>query len=62
MEQHYGTFYSTMSTLPATAQALLQHAGDDKIWCLQGPMGAGKTTLVKALCAQLGVVVNGTRP
>lgn len=34
---------------------MLQHAGAEKIWFLEGEIGAGKTTLIKALCAQLGV-------
>ncbi len=29
--------------------------GESTVFALYGPMGAGKTTFVKALCAQLGV-------
>ena len=47
--------YSTLDQLPAIAQKLLQHANEQKIWLFDGEMGAGKTTLIKALCAELGV-------
>src|SRR5690606_3148186 len=30
-------------------------AGDCRVWLFYGEMGSGKTTLIKALCAQLGV-------
>lgn len=49
------TLYSTLDRLPAAAQALLHHAGKQKVWLFEGELGAGKTTLIKALCAQLGV-------
>lgn len=29
---------------------------DKKIWAFEGEMGAGKTTFIKALCLQMGVV------
>ncbi|HLP34420.1 MAG TPA: tRNA (adenosine(37)-N6)-threonylcarbamoyltransferase complex ATPase subunit type 1 TsaE [Amoebophilaceae bacterium] len=43
-----------------TAQTLLTLAGDEKIFLFVGPMGGGKTTLIKHLCHALGVrdVVN----
>ncbi len=41
--------------LPDAVSALLKAAGDRKIWLLHGEMGAGKTTLVKALGRALGV-------
>lgn len=37
------------------AQHLLAAAGDQKVWCFEGSMGAGKTTLIAALCKALGV-------
>jgi tRNA threonylcarbamoyladenosine biosynthesis protein TsaE len=37
------------------ARKLLNAGGDCPVWALHGAMGAGKTTLVKALVAALGV-------
>lgn len=42
--------------LPAIATQLLQEAGPKKIWLFEGEMGSGKTTLIKEICKQLGVV------
>lgn len=53
---------SSPSDLPATAQALLNFAGKEKIFLFYGNMGAGKTTFVKALCEQLGVSDPVTSP
>jgi len=41
--------------LPAAAKRLLAEAGDRRIFLLEGTLGAGKTTLIKQLCAHLGV-------
>jgi tRNA threonylcarbamoyladenosine biosynthesis protein TsaE len=41
--------------LPATAESFWQHYGEQHVFTLEGPMGAGKTTFVKALCAAKGV-------
>ena len=41
--------------LPATAQAFWEHFAGQRIFTLEGQMGAGKTTFVKALCAARGV-------
>lgn len=46
---------TSQSDLPAVAEDILSVAAHDKIFVLQGVMGAGKTTLIKVLCAQLGV-------
>ena len=55
MDTNALTLLSTLDQLPGIARQLLQHAGGQKIWLLEGEMGAGKTTLIKALCAELGV-------
>jgi tRNA threonylcarbamoyladenosine biosynthesis protein TsaE len=41
--------------LPEAARQVLQHTQHLKVWLLVGEMGAGKTTLAKELCRQLGV-------
>jgi len=38
------------------AARVLVAAGDRRVFLFYGEMGAGKTTLIKALCAELGVV------
>jgi len=45
----------TLSELPKAAKTLIHDLKDEKVFALQGKMGAGKTTLIKALCQQLGV-------
>jgi tRNA threonylcarbamoyladenosine biosynthesis protein TsaE len=42
--------------LPAAARQLLDHTGDKKIFAFYGSMGAGKTTLIKAVCESLGAI------
>jgi tRNA threonylcarbamoyladenosine biosynthesis protein TsaE len=42
------------SHLPAAARQLLKHAGRNKILAFYGSMGAGKTTIIKAVCETLG--------
>lgn len=46
---------ATEEVLPAVAQSILQRDPATRIFVLHGEMGSGKTTLVRALCAQLGV-------
>lgn len=41
--------------LVPVANQLLALASDYKVWCFRGEMGAGKTTLIKAICDQLHV-------
>ncbi len=52
MSNHIITSMEDWQKLAAT---LLKEAGETHLWTLQGNLGAGKTTLVKALCRALGV-------
>lgn len=49
--RHVGT-----EGLDSVAGELIEAAGDYRIWCFEGEMGAGKTTLIRQVCARLGVV------
>jgi len=42
--------------LPAAVKKLLKHTGENKIFAFYGSMGAGKTTIIKAICDVLGAV------
>jgi tRNA threonylcarbamoyladenosine biosynthesis protein TsaE len=42
--------------LPAAARELLNHSADKRIFAFYGSMGAGKTTIIKALCKHLGAI------
>ena len=44
-----------LAELENTALKIINHIGSNGIWLVEGQMGAGKTTLVKALCKKLGV-------
>jgi tRNA threonylcarbamoyladenosine biosynthesis protein TsaE len=46
---------SNLSQLPAVAKQLLQSFDGEKIIAFYGAMGSGKTTLIKAICEELGV-------
>lgn len=53
---------SSLADLPAAASVLLEHAEQEPIILFEGPMGAGKTTLIKEICFQLGVQENVSSP
>ena len=40
--------------LRAAAKKLLKYSGESKIFAFYGPMGSGKTTIIKAICKVLG--------
>ncbi|MEQ8904557.1 tRNA (adenosine(37)-N6)-threonylcarbamoyltransferase complex ATPase subunit type 1 TsaE [Ekhidna sp.] len=41
--------------LHEVARKLISNFGHLKVWCFDAEMGAGKTTLTKAICKELGV-------
>ncbi|WP_341228338.1 tRNA (adenosine(37)-N6)-threonylcarbamoyltransferase complex ATPase subunit type 1 TsaE [uncultured Arcticibacterium sp.] len=43
-----------LEDLPSVAQQIIEFAGDANVWLFEGNLGAGKTTLIKELCSQLG--------
>lgn len=47
---------NALTNLIPVSNQLLALASDVPIWCFYGEMGVGKTTLIKALCDQLGVI------
>jgi tRNA threonylcarbamoyladenosine biosynthesis protein TsaE len=51
-----------LKKLGETAQHLLELSRNYRVWLVHGEMGAGKTTLIKAICEQLGVEDNVTSP
>lgn len=48
--------------LPAAAKKLLKYTGENKIFAFYGSMGAGKTTIIKAICEVLGATDIVTSP
>jgi tRNA threonylcarbamoyladenosine biosynthesis protein TsaE len=44
-----------LSTIKEAVQSLWHKGKDTKVWVFHGEMGAGKTTLIHALCEELGV-------
>ncbi len=48
--------------LHLVAKAVLEKAGDCRVWLLYGEMGSGKTTFVKTLCTQFGVTDVASSP
>ena len=47
--------FKALADLDAVASDLLRIGKDVPIWLFHGHMGAGKTTLIKAICKQLGI-------
>jgi tRNA threonylcarbamoyladenosine biosynthesis protein TsaE len=56
------SFLYTLSHIGAAATRIISHAGDRKIWLLTGDMGAGKTTLIKAISLALGAAGDFSSP
>lgn len=45
-----------------TVKLLLQIAGSRRLFAFYGPMGSGKTTIIKAICKELGAIDPGSSP
>lgn len=45
----------SLDEIDQTAKKLIEYAGDEKIWIFQGNLGAGKTTLIRAIAKLFGV-------
>ena len=45
----------TLAEIDDVAQSLMKKFGSKSVWPFHAPMGAGKTTLITALCQILGV-------
>ena len=52
----------TIQSIKRTATSLLGTLNVSKTICFYGPLGAGKTTLIKALVRELGVSDSGSSP
>lgn len=48
-------FEYSLASLAGLAEGLLRLCGEHKVWLFYGNLGAGKTTLIKEICQQLGV-------
>jgi tRNA threonylcarbamoyladenosine biosynthesis protein TsaE len=42
--------------LDSAAEKFLKHLGENRIFAFYGAMGAGKTTIIKAICKALGAI------
>lgn len=51
----------SLDNLGSVVKTLLSNVPND-IFCFYGPMGAGKTTLIKALVKELGAIDSGNSP
>ncbi|MFI5137689.1 MAG: tRNA (adenosine(37)-N6)-threonylcarbamoyltransferase complex ATPase subunit type 1 TsaE [Sphingobacteriales bacterium] len=55
-------FPSSVSQLPVIASEIIKFSANSRIFLFYGDMGAGKTTLIKALCECLGTTDPVTSP
>lgn len=53
---------NNLSEIENVAQQILSFTENNKIFCFEGNLGAGKTTLIQAICNQLGVEEDMSSP
>jgi tRNA threonylcarbamoyladenosine biosynthesis protein TsaE len=52
----------SLNLLDQTAQQLVAAIHNQTLWCFEGEMGAGKTTLIQSICKVMGVTDEITSP
>ncbi len=52
----------TLEQINAAAMQSIKSSNNRKIWSFEGEMGAGKTTIIKAICHTLGVIDEVSSP
>lgn len=52
----------SLEDIQASARQFLLTINDFRVVAFRGDMGAGKTTFIKALCKELGIIDNATSP
>jgi len=52
----------TLDQINEAAKQIINSSNNHKIWTFDGEMGAGKTTLIKAICKNLGVTDEVSSP
>ncbi|HVD99353.1 MAG TPA: tRNA (adenosine(37)-N6)-threonylcarbamoyltransferase complex ATPase subunit type 1 TsaE [Cytophagaceae bacterium] len=53
---------SSLDHLSKAAEQVVSFSENTNVWLFEGPMGAGKTTLIKAICKVFGVKDNVSSP
>lgn len=56
------SFSYEVDDIASAAAWVREQAGDIRVWLFIGEMGAGKTTLIKAICQQLGTTDDLSSP
>lgn len=51
-----------LNDLPEAAKQFLKYAASERVFLFRGEMGAGKTTFIKAICQELGVLDTASSP
>ncbi|AKP50280.1 tRNA (adenosine(37)-N6)-threonylcarbamoyltransferase complex ATPase subunit type 1 TsaE [Cyclobacterium amurskyense] len=51
-----------ISEISTTAETIIDLCRELKVWVFQGAMGAGKTTLIKAICEKLNIQESVSSP
>lgn len=52
----------SLETINETARQFIEQIGDKTVFAFNGTMGAGKTTFIKAICKELGVIETVNSP
>jgi tRNA threonylcarbamoyladenosine biosynthesis protein TsaE len=60
--RHFEISLINLEQLPEVARNILEFTGKARVFAFYGEMGSGKTTLIKALCSELGSHDNFSSP